>query len=127
MSRRLLLALAALSVFVAAAAPVRALDLEDDLERVARKAAEVSAQMSTASDNRSNVATNIITTESRLNDLLVDVGRTRLQLTVVQDQLVGQKALLVAAREQLQSLHAELEVTQEELDRGEERGRRVGA
>ncbi len=76
--------------------------------------------MSTASDNRSNVATNIITTESRLNDLLVDVGRTRLQLTVVQDQLVGQKALLVAAREQLQSLHAELEVTQEELDRGED-------
>jgi murein DD-endopeptidase MepM/ murein hydrolase activator NlpD len=118
--RRSLLVLVALTAAAAVATPVRALDLEDDLEQVESRVAEVSAQMSTASENRSDLAVDIVDTEARLNDLLVEVGRIRLQLATVQAQLVEQQDLLATARAQLEVLHAELARTQDELDSGRE-------
>ena len=118
MSRRFLLVLAALTVAIAAAAPVRALDLEDDLEQVESRVADVSAQIAAAGENRSTLATDIVGTEARLDDLLVDVGRTRLQLDTVHAQLGEHQDLLATARAQLETLHAELARTQDELDTG---------
>lgn len=120
MSRRPFLVLVAVSLTVAVASPVLADDLEDDLRQVETRVAEVTSRIAGASHDRSVIAIGIAATEEKLDGLLVDLGRTRLELGMVKEQLTSQRGQLVAARQQLKGLYAELAAARQELDRGRE-------
>jgi len=118
MTRRLALAVV-IGAMAVHAVPVAAQDLEEDLDRVLAQAEQVSAEIASTSANRTALAQDIVGTEARLNDLLVGIGRTEMELSAVSVELEAQRGVLADVRNQLAVLHGELVRTQAELDQGQ--------
>ncbi len=109
--------LAVVLAVLATTVPVAAHDdLKEELDRVHAQAEAVSAEIASAKTTRTGVTQDIAGTEARLDELLVQIGRTQLELAAITDELTTQQGILAAVRAQLDLLYDELAHTQARLD-----------
>lgn len=111
------------ALIVAAASPVVAGDLEDELAEVQAQAQEVSQQISTAAAERSALAREVIATQGALDAVVADLTRTRLELSLLRQDLLDQQGILSDVRHQLTELYLELARTRIEIQAGQESAR----
>lgn len=111
MKHRLPIVLCALGLLVSLAAPVGAADLEEDLAEIQAQVSAVNAEIDAAASDRNAVAGELVATQGRLDEMVVDLNRTRLQLDVTREQLATRVGELEGVRRDLEAMYADLTMT----------------
>ncbi len=124
MRRRLLFAVLVVGLLGSMAAPVQADDLAKELAEVKARVAEITAGVSTANANRTELAGSVLATESRLNIAVAELELATAELTAVRTETRTQRINLVDAQNTLRDLQVQLQQTRLDLATSESDAKR---